>query len=92
MSALLTHRFPFRKASSEIDDMTIVENPHASCQRPEESAVVADEYHRSIEILDCILECFDGFHVKMIRRLVEYEQVCAGKNHHRECHTCFLSS
>ena len=51
---------------------------------------MADEYHRAIEKLDCIFERFDGFHIEMIRWLVEYEQVRAGENHHRECYPRFL--
>src|SRR5687767_13025978 len=90
MCALLAHSLPLRETSAKIDYTTIVKDPHPRRERAEQGAIVADEDYRPIEIFDRIFECLDGFDIEMIGRLVEYQQVCTGKNHHRERHSRFL--
>ena len=77
MAALGAHFFPLFKAGGEFRHTPLVQDPDPRREGAQQGAVVAHQDDRAVVCLDRVLERFDRFHVEMIRRLVEHQEIRA---------------
>ena len=85
MSALGADFFPLREAASEFGHAALVQNPDPRRQGAQQRPVVTHQNDSAVVRFDRVLERLDGFHIQVIGRLVEHQQVRARKHQDGEC-------
>src|SRR3954470_25047788 len=68
-------RLPVDERAVEVAEMRTIEPPDACRHLAQEGAIVADQQHGALVLLERVLERLDVLDVEMVRRLVEDQQV-----------------
>ena len=84
-------RLPFHEAAGKDDQLLIFYFPHLRGETAQHGTIVAHDQTATLVLFDRVLECFDAFHVEVIRGLVENEQVVGGQREQRQRHAGALT-
>src|SRR5690606_10336271 len=90
--ALCTLSLPLSEVSRVVLDAAVFQCPHPVSDSAQQLAVVAYEQQGAVVGEQCIFESLDRFHVQMVGRLVEDQEVGVGQHHHRECYARALAA
>src|SRR6478609_540673 len=74
-------RLPLDERAVEVADMRTIEPPDARRHLTQEGAIVADQQHGALVLLERVLECLDVLDVEMVRRLVEDQEIRLRQRH-----------
>ena len=72
--------------------MRILQTPDAGTQAAQQCPVVAHQQDRTLVTLERILQRLDRFHIEVIGRFIEHQQVGLLQRHHRQGDTCKLAT
>ena len=78
-------KLPVGESTGIVGQLGVLQRPDPGGQRGEQCPVVGHQHDGSLIVLQGVFQRLDRFHVEVVGRLVEHQQVRVGQHHQREC-------